>query len=122
MFSKKILFSLVACSTLLAGCTQYINATVLPHGNNKYSVVALSSSEDSATHNAMDKATQVCSEKGMQVNVIKQECNYRGADQQSKMLTGIAGGVLSALSHGGAGVSSGRNHDDYKVTMDFACQ
>ncbi|MFA6409481.1 MAG: hypothetical protein WCW01_04835 [Gammaproteobacteria bacterium] len=125
----KKLSLIISISILIAGCAN--NATLLPHGNNKYTVVALSYSEDDAMKSAMNKANQVCSEKMLSVDVTKQNSVYQGVDKNQKAVMGIAGDVLNAISYNKSNNSSGfypgssrpeSSRDDYKVTLDFTCE
>lgn len=117
---KKISLVILGCA-LIVGCAD--NATLMPHGNNKYTVVALSYSENDATKAAMDKANKVCSEKMLTANVTKQNSIYQGLDKSNKAMMGMAGDLMNMLK---ARNASGSSHpeasrDDYKVIIDFTC-
>jgi hypothetical protein len=120
--NKKVLLAAIAVSCgLLAGCAD--NTTILPHGNNRYTVVALSHSEGDATKSAMKKATDICAQTGKSVNVVEHRSVYQGLDKKDKALAGFAGDVLDVVSRDGFGSShSETTDDDYKVTLEFVCQ
>jgi len=118
---KKAIYALVGVATFLiiAGCAQ---TTIMPEGNDTYSVVSNSSSEGYAFKDALNKGTELCQKEGKSIKVLSHKGTYQGASKDTKAMMGTLSGVASILSKGNGGSSyDGSSSDDYKVALRFKC-
>ncbi len=110
MFKRSLY--LATGALFLAGCA---STTIYPEGENKFSLVATSSSEGSAEKAAEKKASDYCEKMGKKLVVLKHQSTYQGVDRNQKAVIGLA----SALVGGGPNPAS--SSDDYRVELKFKC-
>lgn len=108
---NKSLLAICAAAALLTSCAQ---TTIYPTGNDTYSSVSTSSDEGYAEKDGQKKAEEQCTKQGKHLVVLNHKTEYQGVDSQTKLIGGIAGGLLG----GGNPTTSS---SDYKVKMTFKC-
>jgi len=117
VFTRNHRIALGFAVALLACHTQV--ATVLPKGGGKYEVVAQNANEEAAFRDAESEARYTCDEKDKELVVDNKESVYQGADKEKRGDV-EAENVALAIVTGSSGKE--RDSDDYKVTLQIACQ
>tara|TARA_R110000868_G_scaffold210193_2_gene460215 strand:+ start:1559 stop:1897 length:339 start_codon:yes stop_codon:yes gene_type:complete len=105
------LIAICAASTLLTSCA---STSIYPTGKNTYSSVTTSSEQGYAEKDALAKAEEKCTKQGRKLAVLNHHTEYHGVDAQTKLVGGIAAGLL-----GGPNYTTSSN--DYEVKMNFRC-
>lgn len=83
--------------------------------------MATSSDEGKASEGAMDKANEVCKEKGKEAVVLKHNTHYQGGmDKETKDVVNTASKVAGSLSH--TFIPGASEDNDYKTTVQFRCE
>lgn len=108
---KKFLLALFPVIMIIAGCAQ---TTIYPTGNNNFSSVSTSGDQGYAEKDALEKAEKHCADLGRRLVVLKHDTEYHGPDQQTKLVGGIAAGLLGAPN-------PTTSSSDYKVKLTFKC-
>lgn len=102
----------------LSGCST-LNTTILPHENNRYTVIATAQDRATTIHGAVKKAAAFCLTKDLNFLVLKRKTVYQGAGKELGALTRAASQL--SMEIGGVPTPSTETQEDYETRLLFRC-